>query len=390
VDALEDAVLQLVRLGLNGEASSIERFANRLLRRAKPVEEGGDGFRRALSDLLVTHASGRAVSPRDARPVALPAGPADVTYVERVTGATPPILSDQVSAAVERLVRERVNVDALANAGVEPTRSVLLIGPPGVGKTMTAHYIAAQLDVPLVALDLVTVMSSLLGQSGQNIRRAIEYARSTPCVFLLDEVDAIAKRRDDVTDVGELKRIVNLLLLELDRWPSTGLLVAATNHPELLDRAIWRRFDLVLEVDLPDEQMRRKLVADGLARHGEAVSRPLVEFVARATPSASGSDLAMLIRSAVRERVLAKERLEDVLRRESVNYLARTHAQDDEGRALFCRLAHEDLRMTHREIAAMIGVSHVTVGNILKASARPKRPALRTSPTNGGHRGSAR
>jgi SpoVK/Ycf46/Vps4 family AAA+-type ATPase len=379
-------VVQLVRLGLTGETSSIERFANRLLRRVKSGSDGADSFRRALSEVLVTYASARAVAPRDARPAWSPAESVDVTHVDGARQAVPPVLSTSASAAIERLVRERASVDALVGAGVEPTRSLLLVGPPGVGKTMTARHIASRLDVPLVTLDLVTVMSSLLGQSGQNIRRAIDYAQSTPCVFLLDEVDAIAKRRDDVSDVGELKRIVNLLLLELERWPSTSLLVAATNHPELLDRAIWRRFDLVLELGLPDEGMRRRLVEEALSSHGEETPRALVAFVARATRRASGSDLAMIVRSAVRERVLGKEPLEAILRRDAVAYLARTSASNEEGRALFCHLAHDELRMTQREIAAIIGVSHVTVGNILKsASPRTKRmPEGRASGSRAG------
>lgn len=251
---------------------------------------------------------------------------------------------------------------------------------------MTASYVAARLGLPLIALDLVTVMSSLLGQSGQNIRRAIDHARSTPCVFLLDEVDAIAKRRDDAADVGELKRIVNMLLLELDRWPSTSLLIAATNHPELLDRALWRRFDVVIEIPLPDEEMRRRIIDDCLARHGRAVDPTVVSMVARLTRNASGSDLALSVRAAVRESVLGDVPLDEALRRNAILGFARSGARgDDASRALFCQLAHDELKLTHREIGALLGVSHVTVGKVLKKGSKgtAKRRGRSATSTSG-------
>ena len=105
------------------------------------------------------------------------------------------------------------------------------------------YSLASRIGVPLVSIDLASVVSSFLGTSGRNIRVAFDYAKSGQCVLLLDEFDALAKRRDDDTDIGELKRIVNVVLLELDRWPDTSLLVAATNHPQLLDPAVGRRFD---------------------------------------------------------------------------------------------------------------------------------------------------
>jgi SpoVK/Ycf46/Vps4 family AAA+-type ATPase len=95
-------------------------------------------------------------------------------------------------------------------------------------------------------------MSSLLGRSGNNLRAALDFAKGTECVLLLDEIDAIAKRRSDDTDIGELKRLVTVILQEVDEWPTTGLLLAATNHPELIDPALWRRFDLIVEFGLPD------------------------------------------------------------------------------------------------------------------------------------------
>ena len=136
--------------------------------------------------------------------------------------------------------------------GLTPTRSAIFVGKPGVGKTLTARWVASQLGVPLYVLDLTVVMSSLLGRSGNNLRAALDFAKSTDCVLLLDEIDSIAKRRSDDTDIGELKRLVTVILQEVDEWPTTGLLLAATNHPELIDPALWRRFDLVVEFKLPE------------------------------------------------------------------------------------------------------------------------------------------
>ena len=165
----------------------------------------------------------------------------------------PPLLSAELEEGLGQLIEERRQADRLTSMGLVPTRSAIFVGPPGVGKTLTARWLSSRLGVELYVLDLTAVMSSLLGRSGNNLRAALDFAKRTPCVLLLDEIDAIAKRRNDDADVGELKRLVTVILQEVvDEWPPTGLLLAATNHPELIDPALWRRFDLVVEFKLPD------------------------------------------------------------------------------------------------------------------------------------------
>ena len=177
-----------------------------------------------------------------------------------------PIFEHRLVNVLEQLVRERRGAEELAKVGLRPTATVLFTGPPGVGKSLAARWIARELDLPLLVLDLSAVMSSFLGRTGNNVRHVLDYAKKTKCVLLLDELDAIAKRRDDATEVGELKRLVTVLLQEVDDWPPEGLLIAATNHPGLLDPAVWRRFDLHADFPMPDDE--------GV---GEAVSRFLGE-----------------------------------------------------------------------------------------------------------------
>lgn len=167
-------------------------------------------------------------------------------------GLASPILPSAIHDAISAIIRERQEFERLAARGISPTRSAILVGPPGVGKTLSARWIASKLDKPLWVLDLTAVMSSLLGKTGNNLRTALDHAKKHAAILLLDEIDAIAKRRSDESDIGELKRLVTVMLQEVDQWPDNGLLLAATNHPELVDPALWRRFDLVVKFDAPD------------------------------------------------------------------------------------------------------------------------------------------
>ena len=177
---------------------------------------------------------------------------------EKITSK--PLLSSQIEDSLDQIILERKHIDRLKTLGLQPTRSAIFVGPPGVGKTLTASWLAQKLGVPFYVLDLTAVMSSYLGKSGNNLRAALDFAKRGPCVLLLDEIDSIAKKRSDDSDVGELKRLVTVILQEVDEWPSSSLLLAATNFAELIDPALWRRFDLVLNFEKPNSESIKEAI----------------------------------------------------------------------------------------------------------------------------------
>lgn len=173
----------------------------------------------------------------------------DNAAVER--GLSDIILSPEAHNGFTRVLKEQKHRDELKRHQLPIRSKVLLCGPPGCGKTLGAEVLARELGLPLLSIKLDVVISSLLGQTATNLRRMFEYAARKPSVLFIDEFDALARTRDDAYEHNELRRVVNSLLLLIDRYQSRGLLVAATNLETALDTAIWRRFDEVVMLDNP-------------------------------------------------------------------------------------------------------------------------------------------
>jgi len=161
------------------------------------------------------------------------------------------ILSDDNRKAINQLIEEQQRGSLLRAHSLDPRHRVLLIGPPGNGKTSLAEAIAEALALPFFVVRYEAMIGSYLGETAMRLKRVFEYARTTPCVLFFDEFDAVGKERGDIHETGEIKRVVTSLLMQVDDLPSYTIVVAATNHSELLDRAVWRRFQLRLRLPEP-------------------------------------------------------------------------------------------------------------------------------------------
>jgi AAA+ superfamily predicted ATPase len=172
------------------------------------------------------------------------------------------VLPRLVRDECRRVIEEHQRSELLRSYGLAPRHRLLLVGPPGNGKTSVAHGLAHDLMVPLLVVRYEGLIGSYLGETASRLRKVFDYARQRACVLFLDEFDTVGKERGDIHETGEIKRVVSTLLLQMDQLPSHVVIITATNHAELLDRAVWRRFEVRLQLPMP----RANEVAEFLGR----------------------------------------------------------------------------------------------------------------------------
>jgi SpoVK/Ycf46/Vps4 family AAA+-type ATPase len=163
------------------------------------------------------------------------------------------VLGKDVRAEVREFISEVGQAALLRSHSLEPRHTVLLVGPPGTGKTSLAAAIASELGLPFLTVRYEGLVGSYLGETASRLQEVVDYAARTPCVLFFDEFESVGKERSDTQETGEIKRVVSSLLLHMDALPSHCVIVCATNHPELLDRAVWRRFEVRLILPTPGE-----------------------------------------------------------------------------------------------------------------------------------------
>lgn len=282
-----------------------------------------------------------------------------------------------MSEAVGTIIEEWAHFDALAEINIRPSKTCLIYGAPGTGKTRLALWIAQQLDLPVVLVKLDGLVSSFLGTTARNIGNLFAFANRYRCILLLDEFDAIAKVRDDPQEVGEIKRVVNALLQNLDVRRDVGFTIGITNHPKLLDPAVWRRFEVQLEIPKPDFEMRKAIAAHFMppVQAPDAHLRLISWF----TEGATGAEIESLVRTykkatAVREE--DRRGLLNTLRQFATLNAARVQSErrallfDDTSNLFRAMRDDPDLGFSMTDIGEIAGRDKSTVSRQIGRAAR--------------------
>ncbi|MCD9097379.1 ATP-binding protein [Luteimonas fraxinea] len=216
------------------------------------------------------------------------------------------ILPPSSAAMIEEILEEHRRAEVLRSYGMKPSGKVIFFGPPGCGKTLAAEIIAFELDRPLAIVRIDALVSSFLGETAANLRKVFEFIAKHQLVVLFDEFDAIGKERGDSTEHGELRRVVNAVLQMMDSYDGQSIILAATNHENLLDSAIWRRFDDAIEFPLPDQKQLSALLQlklRGIRRQFELDDADLLkDFQGK-----SGADVERVARRAVKRMILRNQ-----------------------------------------------------------------------------------
>lgn len=212
-----------------------------------------------------------------------------------------PVLSQDILASVDELIGEWRHEEKLKAKGIFPRRTILFHGLPGCGKTHLASHIAKNLNLRLFIIRFDNLISSYLGETGSNIRKVFDFVKNNRCALFIDEVDAIAKQRDDRNELGELKRIVITLLQNLDLSAGNSILFAGTNHPHMLDSAIWRRFELILELMPPKETERLAIFSLYLDKD---IPNNIRNTIALSSEGLTGSDIFQICSNTRRKSII--------------------------------------------------------------------------------------
>lgn len=284
---------------------------------------------------------------------------AEIIFPSEIERAAP-LFDETVTQAVGTIIDEWANFEALSAIDITPAKTCLIYGDPGTGKTCLALWIARKLELPVLLVRLDGLVSSFLGTTARNIGNLFTFANRYRCVLLLDEFDAIAKVRDDPQEVGEIKRVVNALLQNLDARQSNGFTIGITNHPKLLDPAVWRRFEIQLEIPKPDFEVRLAIAEHFMPPVNAPESH--LRLIAWFTEGSTGAEIEALVRSYKKATTVPEQNrrgLIDTLRQFATLNAARIQS---ERRVLLFGEPTNLFRAMHDD--AVLGFSMTDIGDI--------------------------
>lgn len=364
-------MLKIIEGGLEKNLEKVKNYATLLSDKLR--EEGEEKFAQRILELI---------SKKNIHPVYLDefhSKPVDQdSRLDMVDVAMPDksiddiVLPEITKIKIDNYIKSLQNRNKIMNLGFNMPESLLLYGPPGCGKTSLAHYIAYRTGLPLITAKLDGIVSSLLGSTAKNLRRIFDYAKERPCILFLDEFDAIAKARNDEHEVGELKRVVNSLLQNIDDFNSSNnILIAATNHEKLLDPAVWRRFSNVIEVPKPSENEITILLKNFLKSIEQCDfcdDDKKIKVLANHLVGLSPSDVKVVTFNAVKNSVISREAKLTFGTFMYHLYLYQNDKGNDESVVKFL---HQN-GISQLEISDTLGISHRQVRKILSVTGGEK------------------
>lgn len=268
------------------------------------------------------------------------------------------VLPENQKGILSQIILEQKNAVEFIKHSMAPINRVLLCGPPGCGKTMTAYALANELSLPVAYVRLDGLVSSYLGQTSTNLRKVFDAVRNQRIVLFLDEFDAIAKKRDDSNELGELKRVVTTLLQNFDNMPANVLLIAATNHEHLLDPAIWRRFNVTITLELPNEKQRATMIQKWIDKFN-IEGKISTKSLSKVTKGLSGAGIEELMTAAAKKALISGSmKTSDIV---TILVQQKTKFSDggDETMKVICEML--DSGVSLRAAAEALGVTHSTL-----------------------------
>ena len=333
--ARSDLLINLVKAGTSGDQYLMRSTVEAIIAEERSKQHN------VLADQLVktmngyTNGSDKTIRPTHDRH---PKGTEFLSEIRPQKRLEELVIPDIELTACRQLIEEQHRADLLHAHSLEPRHRVLLVGPPGNGKTSLAEALAEALAIPFFIVRYESMIGSFLGQTATRLMKMFEYARTTPSVIFFDEFESVGKERGDKHETGEIKRVVSSLLMQIDELPSYTVVIAATNHAELLDRAVWRRFQIRIELPMPKQKDLAVFIDRYLNRFNEPAGMSSLDL-AKKLGSISFSEAELFCLDLLRRHALTmgslplKALLSDQLKIWSVRVESRHHNGEGTERA---------------------------------------------------------
>ncbi|MGZ8163039.1 MAG: AAA family ATPase [Methylobacter sp.] len=300
--AIANQIKALLKSHVDGDDALFLSIAMQMA--AQEAKQGHGKLAKEIRDLIDTAKSTRQTSNTAPIPLVKPKGELssllNVSYPKlRLFDM---VLSANIETRLQRLIKEHKHVQKLRSHGLAPRKKLLLIGPPGTGKTLTASVLAGELGLPLFIVRLESLMTKYMGETAGKLRLIFDAIQQTRGVYLFDEFDSIGAQRGNTNDVGEIRRVLNSFLQMIEQDASDSLLIAATNHSEMLDHALFRRFDDLIEYDLPEKNEIVAAFKSKLAAF--KTSRILWTKLAETADKLSYGDITRACEDAIKDAII--------------------------------------------------------------------------------------